>query len=97
MPEPWTIETLPLFGPPLRVIIWNSALKSSRFGLARAMPCMNSGTNWAGSLTNFFMGFSSPWKGFDQAVALATWGAVGVRSIPSFTNFFIRSVLSVER
>src|SRR5690554_2413180 len=55
-PEPWTIETLPFWAPPLRVIIWNSALKSSRSGLARAMPFMNSGTKFAGSLTNFFIG-----------------------------------------
>src|SRR5690606_18532881 len=55
-PEPWTIETLPFWAPPLRVIIWNSALKSSRSGLASAMPFMNSGTNLAGSLTNFFIG-----------------------------------------
>ena len=60
-PEPCTTETLELSGPLLRVIIWNSSLNESRSGLAIAMPFMNSGTNWAGSLTNFFMGFSSPW------------------------------------
>jgi len=49
-----------LLGPVLRTIIWNSGVYESRSGLARAMPCMNSGTNCAGSLTNFFMGRSSP-------------------------------------
>ena len=59
-PEPCTTETFALLGPLLRVIIWNSGVKLKRSGLASAMPFMNSGTNWAGSLTNFFMGFSSP-------------------------------------
>jgi len=60
LPEPCTTETLALSGPLLRTIIWNSGVNASRSGLASAMPFMNSGTNWAGSLTNFFMGRSSP-------------------------------------
>src|SRR5580700_201120 len=54
-PDPWMTETLSSLGASARMIRLYSGTYLSVSGLASAMPLSISGTNWRGSLTNFFI------------------------------------------
>src|SRR5512142_2952436 len=60
-PEPCMTDTLSARGISVRMIRLYSGTYFSVSGLARAIPLSISGTNFFGSLTNFFMP-ESPWN-----------------------------------
>src|SRR5580658_3523452 len=71
-PEPWMIETLSSLGASARMMRLYSGTYRRVSGLARAMPLSISGTNWRGSLTNFFTALTSRDSGLSgSGLALA--------------------------